>query len=139
MHSNRMRTACSSSRPKVGWGSPPGTPPTRHRPGTRHPPDQAPPGPGTPRTRHPPDQATPPGPGILPGPGTHNPNPSVNRMTNRCKNITLPQTSLAGGNQQLRFININCKFNIRQIPSKKFTKFKKFQGCRLFWMVMQPS
>ena len=32
-----------------------------------------------------------------PGPGT----PLVNRMTNRCKNITLPQTSFAGGNERL--------------------------------------
>ena len=38
-------------------------------------------------------------PGRVPGPravsGTR---PPVNRMTNRCKNITLPQTSFAGGN-----------------------------------------
>ena len=27
------------------------------------------------------------------------PSPSVNRMTHRCKNITLPQTSFAGGNK----------------------------------------
>ena len=27
--------------------------------------------------------------------------PPVNRMTNRCKNITLPQTSFAGGNYML--------------------------------------
>ena len=26
------------------------------------------------------------------------PTPTVNRMTHRCKNITLPQTSFAGGN-----------------------------------------
>ena len=26
----------------------------------------------------------------------------VNRMTDRCKNITLPQTSFAGGNKKLR-------------------------------------
>ena len=31
-----------------------------------------------------------------PGATTHA--PPVNRMTNRCKNITLPQTSFAGGN-----------------------------------------
>ena len=29
--------------------------------------------------------------------------PPVNRMTNRCKNITLPQTSFAGGNNLLVF------------------------------------
>ena len=32
-------------------------------------------------------------------PGT--PPPPVNRMTNRCKNMTLPQTSFAGGNYLL--------------------------------------
>ena len=31
-------------------------------------------------------------------PGTHP--PSVNRMTDRCKNITLPKTSFAGGNNR---------------------------------------
>ena len=34
-----------------------------------------------------------------PGETTHAP-PPVNRMINRCKNITLPQTSFAGGNKQ---------------------------------------
>ena len=63
-----MCTARSSSRPGVV--------------STRHPLGADPPGVGTPSeqtphgTRHPP----------------------VNRMTNRCKNITLPQTSFAGGN-----------------------------------------
>ena len=59
-------------------------------PGARHPPGLGTPpslGPGTP----PPwDQASPPGPGKHP--------PPLNRMTDGCKNITLPQTSLAGGN-----------------------------------------
>ena len=32
-------------------------------------------------------------------PGTRHTPPPVNRMTNRCKNITLPQTSFAGGNK----------------------------------------
>ena len=39
--------------------------------------------------------------GGVPGPGggcTWSGTPPVNRMTNRCKNITLPQTSFAGGN-----------------------------------------
>ena len=39
-----------------------------------------------------------PGPGGVPGAGGVRYSPSVNRMTNRCKNITLPQTSFAGGN-----------------------------------------
>ena len=52
-------------------------------PGT--PPEQAP---------HPPEQAAPP----------------VNRMTNRCKNITLPQTSFAGGKNTT---NIKEKFCFR--------------------------
>ena len=52
-------------------------------------------------------------PGVCPTPGglhrggsasrgdvgkTPSPSPPVNRMTHRCKNITLPQTSFAGGN-----------------------------------------
>ena len=35
--------------------------------------------------------------GSVPGPGGVYGTPPVNRMTNRCKNITLPQTSFAGG------------------------------------------
>ena len=69
MHSSRMHTACSSSRP---GGSPLGTPRTRHLPRTRQPPLGAdPPGADTPpRTRHPweqtpPQEQTPP-----PGAGT---------------------------------------------------------------------
>ena len=51
-------------------------PETRHPPQDQVPPqDQAPPG-----TRHPPEA-----------------DPPVDRMTDRCKNITLPQTSFAGG------------------------------------------
>ena len=38
-----------------------------------------------------------PGPGGCTCPGTP---PPVNRMTNMCKNITLPQTSFAGGNNR---------------------------------------
>ena len=58
-----------------------------------------------------------PGLGGVPGPrGLYLPRgvpsqvpPSVNRMTNRCKNITLSQTSLAGGNET----NINIsKFHL---------------------------
>ena len=66
-------------------GSPPGTPP----------------GPGTPQ-----DQAAPPDLALLPPPGTrHPPDPGTPRdqappcgHTHTCKNITLPQTSFAGGN-----------------------------------------
>ena len=49
-----------------------------------------------------------PGPGGTPGPGVHLVRgaptqvlPPVNRMTNRCKNITWLQTSFAGGNKYL--------------------------------------
>ena len=44
------------------------------------------PGGGGVSTRHP------------PGPGT----PAVNRMADRCKNITLPQTSFAGGKKRTK-------------------------------------
>ena len=41
--------------------------------------------------------------GGLPAGGVYLPRyyPPVNRMTDRCKNITLPQTSFAGGNYRL--------------------------------------
>ena len=66
-----MCTAHSSSRPGGGGlhQAPPGA----------DPPDKAPP--SLPGSRPPQDQA-----------------PLVNRMTDRCKNITLPQASFAGGN-----------------------------------------
>ena len=55
----------------------------------------------TPKRRHPP-RTRPPGAGTPLGAGTPPTReqasiPPVNRMTNRCKNITLPQTSFAGG------------------------------------------
>ena len=54
---------------------------------------QAPPRTDTPQSRHP--QTRYPLPEQTPNPpGTRH--PPVNRMTNRCKNITLPQTSFAG-------------------------------------------
>ena len=34
-------------------------------------------------------------------PGSNHVHPPVNRMTNRCKNITLPQTSFAGGDKYI--------------------------------------
>ena len=82
-----MRTARSSSHP---GGSPPTTPPRgRHPPpeqtlpGSRHPL-----GSRHPRSRHPPEQ-TPPA-------------PPVNRITDACKNITLPNF-VAGGNNSTLF------------------------------------
>ena len=76
MHSSRMHTACSSSRPGGLYQAPP----RDQAPPGADPPDQAPPREQTPLPR---DQATP---------------PPVNRMTDRCKNITFPHTSFAGGN-----------------------------------------
>ena len=113
MHSSRMHTARSSSHHRGGgvgldqiplnfplgvgletckacWDQTPSrtrlpwhqaslrtsAPRTRHPPGPGTPQNQAPPG-----TRHPPDQ----------------PHPPVNRITDTCKNITLTQTSFAGG------------------------------------------
>ena len=80
MHSSRMRTACSSDRP---GGSLPGTPPGPDPPGDQ----TTPPGADTN-----PEHSTPSGsrlpPGLDPrGAGT----PPVNRMTDACENITLPQ------------------------------------------------
>ena len=75
-----MRTARSSSR----WGgSSPGTPP-----GTRHPPGADPP-----EQTHPQDQAS---------PGTrHHPPPWTEFLTHAYENITLPQTSFAGGKHDI--------------------------------------
>ena len=80
-----MRTTRSSGRPR---GSPPGnppeqTPPEQTPPWSRHPPggdprEQTPPRADTPQSRHPPGAGTPP----------------VNRMTDACENITLPQLAV---------------------------------------------
>ena len=76
----------------VWGGSPPGTLPwTMHvplGPGTPLPLDQAPPRPGTPLDQAPPGPDTPPAPG---------PPLSTEFLTHACENITLPQTSFAGG------------------------------------------
>ena len=75
MHSSRMRTACSSSRPGGGvGGSPTGTPQEEASPKRKHPPPRG---------------STP---------------PLVNRMTNRCKNITLAKTSFADGNEKFSLL-----------------------------------
>ena len=85
MHSSRMRTARSSSHP----GGLHQAPPPEQAPLDQAPPhckacwDSTPPAArhaGIPPVMH---------AGIAP--------PPVNRMTNGCKNITLPQTSFAGG------------------------------------------
>ena len=81
MHSSRMRTARSCSRPgglhqASPWDQTPptpgnhlgaGTPRTRHPPGIRHPLDQAPSRSRHPQTRHSPGIRHPPGPGNPPG------------------------------------------------------------------------
>ena len=53
-----------------------------------------------------------------PGPGTPPPRSRVNRMTDRCKNITLPQTSFAGGNNVMKncctgLFNTKFQFNCK--------------------------
>ena len=115
MHSSRMRTACSSSCQLGGgvasvhagihtpwvwaWRSPP-------RPAARHA--------GRPPARH---AGRPPPGDLLHGMlgyhlqcmlGYH---PPVNRMTDRCKNITLSQTSFAGGNNILQILKNSIRKN----------------------------
>ena len=109
-----MRTAHSSSH----WGAPPSISPLK----IRYPPlEQAPPlgagnQPGTrppPRSRH---------------------HPPVNRMTNGCKNITLPQTSFAGGYKSvwtihrtyLKETNMTSKFSLWFYRQTKVT-FPQFR------------
>ena len=102
MHSSRMRTTRTlpygggfpDRPPSPGQSPPPGQslPFNREPPGQRpleqrRPPDRAPPGQSPPWTETPPDR----------DPQTDTP---LNRMTHGCKNITLPQTSFAGGNKE---------------------------------------
>ena len=47
--------------------------------------------------------------------------PPVNRMTNRCKNITLPQTSFAGGNNRLAHL----LWEVLEPPPEFFTSTQK--------------
>ena len=139
MHTVRSSSRPGGSPPGPPPG--PGTPRTRHPlgpgthlPGTRHlllgqgAPLAAgiPLGVGTPGTRHPlrpgipslgsgtllgagtPGTRYPPGPGTSPGAGT----PPVNRMTDRCKNMTEPQTSFAGGKNRVRKAGPGCNLNV---------------------------
>ena len=71
---------------QIPLGCGPGDSPRTRHPRTRHPspgPDTHPPGPGTPT----------PGPGTLP--------PWTETLTHATQNITLPQTSFAGGNKRI--------------------------------------
>ena len=90
MHSSRMHTAGSSSRLR---GVTPGTPPP--------PQEQAPPRSSPPRIS--PWEQAPPSPPKQVPPRSRHPLPPVNRMTDRCKNITLPQTSFAGSKKHIKW------------------------------------
>ena len=46
--------------------------------------------------------------------------PPWNRMTDRCKNITLPQTSFAGGKNAKRLVTSSTHRNIKVIPGACF-------------------
>ena len=98
MHSSRMHTARSKRRPGGLGGlqqAPPvkkNTPRRKHPLGRKH----------TPQTKHPPGGSTP-----------WRKHPPVTRMTNRCKNITLPQTSIAGGKNPNFVQHINGCFSHR--------------------------
>ena len=102
MHSSRMHTASSSSH---HGGSPPGTPHPHPWEQTIPPGSRPPPGPGTPQeqttpweqtpqNRHPMEQ-TPPWektpPEQAPCPLPEQAPPPVDRITDACENITLPQ------------------------------------------------
>ena len=97
-----MRTARSGgpSRGCLHQATPPEQIPPQpgaDKPWERTPPPGADtPRPETPRSRHPPGPDT---------PWEQNPSqeqsPPVNRITDACKNITLPQTSFAGGKKKL--------------------------------------
>ena len=102
MHSSRMRTARSLTD-RISWYQAEGVHGT-HTPRARTPPSHPmPPWPCTPPPRHAcPQPRTPPRHAHTPShtcPSSHT-CPPVNRMTNRCKNITLPQTSLQAVTRQ---------------------------------------
>ena len=61
-----------------------------------------------------------------PGGGGYLPrySPPVNRMTNRCKNISLPQTSFAGGNNRLLKSVINVQVSAESLPIACATAFR---------------
>ena len=94
---------CGPGDPPPSRSDPPKLPPwvwvwkparhagTRPPPRTRHPPRTR----YTSRTRHPPWPGTPLGPGTPPDQAHA---PPVNRITDTCKNITLPQNLFVGGN-----------------------------------------
>ena len=90
MHSRRMRTARSSSRPGGLHQAPPG--PGTPSPGRGIPQDQTPSGPGTPQYQAPP----------------------MNTITDTCKNITFPQLRLRAVtiHRKSKFncgITLNCR------------------------------
>ena len=85
-----------------------------------------PPGPGTPPgTRPPRDQAHPQGPGT---PCPWDQAPPVNRITDTLKNITLLQTSFAGGNNNKRQVALQCRGSVNRwfYHSWTFTLFPLF-------------
>ena len=91
-------------------------------------PEEAPPGGSTPQGKHPPRRNHP--PEEAPPPGRKHPPLPVNRMTNRCKNITLRQTSFAGG------INVNLGLEATQCTHfLKVTKFGIFPGYLIKFQV----
>ena len=96
MHSSRMRTACSSSRP---GGYPPGIPLEAEHPPRPTPQvvtwEQAPPRDPTPPVKGTPREQAPTGAGTTP----------VDTHTT-CKNIALPATTYAGGNETVKKLDL---------------------------------
>ena len=59
----------------------------------------------------------------LPGGGTCPGTPPVNRITDTCKNITLPQTSFAGGNKSHKHLDLEDKICVVKTLFQFITKF----------------
>ena len=157
MHSSRMRTARSLTvspylvishacpplpeQPRMLPREQPRMPPEQPRTpaprATTHPPEQpcTPPG----ATTHPPEQPhMPPRATMHAPPGATMHAPHVNRMTNRCKNITLPQTSFAGSKDAiLRILKVSLKRFLHTCTQahglKSLPLFLKI-GCWIFCM-----
>ena len=128
MHSSSMRTARGSSRPRGGGlpqcmlgytprcgpgDTPPGLGLETPQVWARRPPWRPARHAGIPPARHagipPPSRPAARHAGIPPAMHAGITPPPVNRMTDRCKNITLPQTSFAGGNNVIDQKQLNRK------------------------------
>ena len=71
-----------------------------------------------------------------PPPRKNHARPPVNRMTNWCKNITLPQTSFAGGNHIFVTDSPSVKQH-KELGYRRKKTYYKYQGVKEFHMLVR--